>query len=1507
MPARRVVRKIRRIARWTALIALALVIVAVAAALILVHTDWGRNKIRERIEAAVDDSFRCGATVGRLEGDVLGDVTLRDVKIFDCDGLPAITADRVDLNLDLGALVSKTLELEYATASGVTVTIRKRSGQPVNLAEMYQPSPGKFGWNVMLDRVRVVKGAVAIEVDGRNTHLDTIAVDGSMAFRRDGSLTATVTKLTGMWTEQRTPFTAAAGNFLMKDGTLSLDSLTAKLDHIVQVDATKQLKYVSPHDAAGELRIVLDEGSMQRFYPEQPKNPGADVTITVDRTPGRNDLAITVHGKIGEDNKASVSGMLYLDPASPPKIGGTVGFTGANAQWFSATAVKTELAATAVVALTFEQDDVGKQLPFAGSIGIDATGTIGELAIDRAGGQVFINGRDAYVVAIARAPGEANATAIGRLAFAPTGAITIADTHITAQVADAGALVPAAHLRGAVSADIQLAGLLSDQPPQFTVSGTVVGRGLRHGGVRIARADLRLLAAHFDVAHPDHPGGSAKLTVTGTTVNGSPVPTTTVTATSRLDGGYHVVARSSGEHLVRGGAKWSVDLDAVVRPRDKFHAAKVTLADYALVTDGVPWSGHGGTIDASADKVVFKGIAGAVDGGTFALDGTLHPQSGNADGTIALTKVELSHVDQALGLTGRGYGPLRGQADVTAEVHRKRGALSGTITGAIRGFAFRAGADPIDVAVDAVVAPTQIAGTLKASGAAIGAATIELDITPPRDLTDLGAWAKLDRASIRSATAHAERVDIPAVAAALGVPPPIDATITADLHLSPAGSTGELHARDLVVPGAPAMIDLDATFDLAKPGVVVTHATAALREIATATIDATVAVPKRPFDVAAWRKLDVRALQGATITVDEIELDDKLATRLGLPAGIHGRFGGSIDVAAAVRELRARLVARGVTGGPLARPIDILADATLDANGLTATVTGSIDGVSALTATATAPVRPAQLAKVGVRAALAGVPITGTATMAPTELRSLLTTFGADRKLHGTVKGDVTFAGTLDAPTAKATVEIDDLGGAKARVKKLVLDASYADGVVSGELRGDQVGGGRLHATARYDRAHPESATIALAAVRFEIAPVVRLIPDAIGFRGVVDADLTLSGLDPDTAKLDGHVRVLHAQVPLADEIGAIMDGTADVTIKANHVHATATGKVESGEIELTADTDLSGLYPHAGTVDLVIRDVTLITTLQPRFATAIHAEISQVDHHWKVTGKISNTEIMIPDESGTPLHQASPPADMVFVERGRIKEPARRTLASLLGRAPTDPFLVIDLQIDPVRIESKQLHGTVEGHLTARIGTDGILIAGPIEARRGDVMVFDRRYLLAHARVVFEGDIDPRLDIEMSHEFPDMTMTVSISGHLTDPKIDFASSSGAYTQGQMFGFLLGGTPGSAGQDSRSQLTGAATSVASQTVGGFLTRKLPVKLDVLRFEPATSSSSAAFAAGKWITEKLMVLIRSRVAAREDENRGETEIEYWLGRRVMLDAAGGDRGVLGLDLLWTRSW
>jgi hypothetical protein len=52
---------------------------------------------------------------------------------------------------------------------------------------------------------------------------------------------------------------------------------------------------------------------------------------------------------------------------------------------------------------------------------------------------------------------------------------------------------------------------------------------------------------------------------------------------------------------------------------------------------------------------------------------------------------------------------------------------------------------------------------------------------------------------------------------------------------------------------------------------------------------------------------------------------------------------------------------------------------------------------------------------------------------------------------------------------------------------------------------------------------------------------------------------------------------------------------------------------------------------------------------------------------------------------------------------------------------------------------------------------------------------------------------------------------------------------------------------------------------------------------------------------------LFLAYRQHLEARPDENTGEAELEYWIRRRLVLEAVSGDRGVSGLDLLWRRRW
>jgi autotransporter translocation and assembly factor TamB len=136
------------------------------------------------------------------------------------------------------------------------------------------------------------------------------------------------------------------------------------------------------------------------------------------------------------------------------------------------------------------------------------------------------------------------------------------------------------------------------------------------------------------------------------------------------------------------------------------------------------------------------------------------------------------------------------------------------------------------------------------------------------------------------------------------------------------------------------------------------------------------------------------------------------------------------------------------------------------------------------------------------------------------------------------------------------------------------------------------------------------------------------------------------------------------------------------------------------------------------------------------------------------------------------------------------------------------------------------------------------------------------------------------------------------------------SSSPATYSQAELLGFLLGGEPGgdpNQAPSARDKVTSAGASFVANQIGGYVKKSLPVDIDVLRYESASATSSAAVLVGTWITHTLFLAYRQRVQARPDENSGEGQVEYWIRRRLMLQGTIGDRGYNGLDLLWRRRW
>jgi len=209
----------------------------------------------------------------------------------------------------------------------------------------------------------------------------------------------------------------------------------------------------------------------------------------------------------------------------------------------------------------------------------------------------------------------------------------------------------------------------------------------------------------------------------------------------------------------------------------------------------------------------------------------------------------------------------------------------------------------------------------------------------------------------------------------------------------------------------------------------------------------------------------------------------------------------------------------------------------------------------------------------------------------------------------------------------------------------------------------------------------------------------------------------------------------------------------------------------------------------------------------------------------------------------------------------------------------------------------------------------DTVALDGSISTERGDVEILGRRYRIEHAVADFPSSLDPNLDIEVIHEFPEVELVVdvksSLSSFIASPLgiVQTRTEPAIYTADQRLGFLLGGEPGGdPSSQSRDAAAAAGASVFSQFAQRYVQRFLPFKIPLtISYQPATATSSAAYTGGQWVTDKLFWGVRRHTEQRLDENLTEGTVEYYLGKRWLLEGNGGDRGIFGGDILWRKRY
>jgi hypothetical protein len=1529
-----------RIARRIVLGLVALVVVAIAVVLILLHTDWGRDILRAQIESAAKLNLPGGLKIGKLEGSVLGRVTLRDVVIKDRNGKDAVRIARLDLGIGLTDLVGKEIHIEDLVADGVKVDVyefEKDGATVLNVVDMIYLDPEPLTWDIAIDGITVKNGTIVYPQ--RDLTVEKFALAGSASIEAAGPIAAKAT-IAGNWKERGdAPIAIATDVAIGADGVITSKQTKASVADVVVEASALRVKpdSLALFEVSGVVDVKAPKDAMQRFLPEVVHpSVGAKIAFA---PAGVGVHRVTVDGTTIGGTTLSGAVLVTSDPEMP-KVNGELKASQFDATAVFAAAPQTAIDTTIAVDMSIHPDESDLRMVTGTLEAKETRGTIRGIEVTSFIGKVAVDDGVATANAELVAPGiEYVKLENAEVRLRDDGAIAIANAKITANVPDVPKAIPKQLAsspidRGGAIVDVTVGGTIRAGKPDLDVDGTVIATGVRVDGKGADRAVARLKVNH--VGDPDRlPTGRVDVTVTGATDGTFDLPMLVASATHDGDRTFDVHVDTAPAP----GARWSVDLDAEVKPRGSLTSGRATieLARYDVVTRGIAWRGSGGTVDVSPTRIAFAGLTPSVAGGKLAIDGDVALRGGtlgDIDATADIAEVDLREIDKALDLDG----DLRGVASAQVDVLRRGGGYEGTVTGAVRGLATSDGADPIDVTIDAKLEPhassTTITGGVVARGARLGEVKIAMDVTAPRRLDDIVAWSRLERRAIRKLDMKGTGIDLAAAAGIAGQPPPAEGKVDIDVSMTPTETRGTIRGHAIVVPRVPAPIDATITLADGPNGSVAATAVIDVHAIAHANVTGSVELPSRPFDPRAWMGIDAAALGAIHAEIDEIDLDATLARRLDIGPW-RGRVKATIDIAAGLETAKVTATARDVRGGPLARPIDVALTGIADQRGMRVDATATMrarlpDRARApgeapeppmapvvATITASTPLR-AVAAWDGTFAAFLAAPITATVTLPKSELTPIWQTIDLGRRLRGTIEATATAGGTIGAPTGDATITIRDFGSQRSQVRELVIGGHYADNKVTATIRGTQAEGGRMDITAAVDLAKPLDATATVKIRRFELQPFARLLPDVLlGLTGKLDAFLDVQGIDPETARVTGTVRIRNGGLAVTDLLGALRQSTVDIVLDPGAASIKVEGKIESGTVKLQAIAGLDGLLPRTATVDLQVRDVAVISATQPEIDGDVHATVRRIGDRWQVDANVRNGNVAIPEKEGKALHSTATPVDMVFVDGDTPTDDlvpgTKRTSSFLLwlGKRPSNPFLDIDLDIAPIAIRSATARTEVGGRLDIRIGDDGLGVDGNLETSSGEIALppSGRRYQIDRAAVRFDGSIDPLLDIRLVHEFPQLTLRANVRGRASAPELVLTSDPANYTEGQLLSFFLGGAPGGEpGSEARDAAVGAASAVLSQTVGGFVGKYLPIRPDVLRFEAATAKSSAAFVAGEWLTSKLFVVVRSRIGSRPDENASEAEAEYWLSRRLVLDGVFGfNGGIHGLDLLWTRRW
>lgn len=1480
----------RRALRWMQAffaIVLSLVLVVIAVASLILKTGFGRELVRKQVEARLNDTFVGGATLGGVHGNPLSELELDDLVINGPDNQPAITVKKLRVKLPLMPLISHQLRVDRVIADDVDVILKRNQTGGYQIANLTKPGP-KSTWNIALPDVQVHRGHLKMDTGKEWIDLDNLElyVDSTMPFA--GPIDASVS-LAASYRQKQAPIALGA---VVHVGTDAVDVRSALISVgkiSVAVAAAHIPKGDAPKAYSGTVAVLAPAAEVERLVP-QVKLP-ADVAVAIEAYPSGTFTDLAISGVVGQ---APVRGFVHGDVGAKAGSGFV---TAAGIDLAAVTNGKVEGHGGAFVAFDVDASKAkGDQLPIAKAM----VQTWGDVPYAPKLNAVIglSTGGEMIHAAVGAVTGTGVRAAIGADIKKHGQAVVLERGELIAATKDpAAATRGKAPVHGALDANISASGALSPSP-DLAIAGHINGDRLSFQDITANKLRVTIDAKQL----PKQPVGTARVEVDRLTKQDVTLDDVILAAGNRPDGKLQVTLRTDPKP-----AKYRLDLDALVTPGDTIG---IDLQRHIIRPGrGAEWHGNNAHIAIGPERIEVRNLTSASADGKLAVNATLGRKTGAIDAKVD-GKMKLSALNPA----------YKGSADAHVAVQRAGGRFSGDVDANIHGFALDpTGKNTIDGTAKITAKDGNLVAAIEAKSPKAGTAKIDVDVNGPRDMGDVAAWKTLTRTAVKDLHIQLTKLDVNQLGKVMGKPAASLGQINGDIRITPDNATGDIQVRGVRASMRDVGV-IDADVKLKQTGTDELSTSAQARLGTYGTLDATakLGMPANLFDPAAWKRLGPGAIRGATVKSSEISFEPGTLERFGIVSQFRGVASVQAEIKPALASAQFAFNLHDFRGGAIVSPIAVHLDGALDSKGVTAIGTVRNGSITLLSISSKIPVTVAEL-----RAdpkALKSAPLMATVAIPAVPAKNVMAVLGNTQLTGGTFDGKIDVAGTVGKPTAKALFTARDITvpseSAKPvqAVKELTIQATWDGEAGNVAINGEETGGGKLQINAEARKDDFAHAKASLVASHLDLAPLVPLMPGpAGGMGGHLDANFAISGTDPRTAQLGGTLALTDGRIPIAPVIGTLFHGDLKVEVKDKKLNVRLAGKLGKGDVLLTADAPLDGFSPSGGTAKLTIHKVQLIGTTEPIIDGTVDANVARVDNKWTANINVAGAHVKIPDTKGEKLEPVGAPPDLVYKGGAQHVQPPSQVdgdSGTPTRKPPADPIFIANITVKNTHVESTEVRGFVNGKLKVTMDDHEMGVMGNVWLAGGDLDLFDRRYVVERAALHFDGSVDPMLDVRITHDFPEITTVTEVHGRMSKPELVLSSQPSTYSQAELLGFLLGGEPSgdpNAAPSARNKVEGAGASFVANQIGGYVKKALPVDIDVLKYESASATTSAAVKVGTWITQTLFLAYRQHLSARPDENAGEAEVEYWIRRRLMVQGTVGDRGYDGVDLLWRRRW